>query len=784
MKKVKNREKYVYPILDVLLNGFNYGFHIFTSWYLVKESYAALNAYLALISLVMVIGIGLQNYSAKVTSGVDLSTNRINLVNPFLITGIPVIMLFVLSPILLPFLKGNYLSLSIISAILVLHSIISIGRGLMQGQGDYFKLNISFYIEVIIKTVVLIVLLPVFSTVEMPLISIMAGYVFALFHLKRYTGSIPNLEVRWIKLKTFFKDHTVLVFILSQFCIYSYFSVDMIIVNGLHGSFAPLYAVLQKLGMIQFFVGSSLMAVFLPELSDIRISDREFNKRWKICLLVLSAVLLLFQIFYNTLFPFILPYLFGEQYKEAYPWISYAGVIFALLVIINFLITTLLAKGRSGFLTILFFGVVIIVFGIVLASNIKQVLITEIVTYSAVVFALYLVTKKEIKKVNIDIGKSKKKTILFLSWRDIKSPKKGGAEIYTHEMLARMDKGDYRIIHFSPMFDNGKEEEIIDDVIYYRSGSIFSVILKAKRFYNSNRDNIDYVVNQCNTHRFFTRFWVENDKRIFFIHQLTRRIWFYHAPFPFSLIGYLLEKPLLKLNRHDVAITVSSSTKNDLINVGFKSSNIGVMPEGLSFSPWEQSELKVKEKSPTFIYVGRFAEYKGIDDTLKAFSEVKKSYPDSKIWIVGKPNIKYIEKKLNPICKAGSLSVSFNDYDADVIYKGYVEEDIKLELMSRAHLLVFPSIREGWGLTISEAAAVGTPSLVYDAPGTRDAVLNGEGGYMVSIGDIQGLKREMIDSFESKEKYEEIRIKAYEFSKSLHWDYTGKMFTKFCNERL
>ena len=115
---------------------------------------------------------------------------------------------------------------------------------------------------------------------------------------------------------------------------------------------------------------------------------------------------------------------------------------------------------------------------------------------------------------NDKLVKDDRKTILSLSWRDIKSPASGGAEVHTHEMLSRINHGKYRIIHFSAMYDGLAESESIDQVDYIRKGSIFSVIWYALIFYKRNRANIDYVLEQCNTHRFFTPFWVEKKNRI------------------------------------------------------------------------------------------------------------------------------------------------------------------------------------------------------------------------------------------------------------------------------
>ena len=216
-------------------------------------------------------------------------------------------------------------------------------------------------------------------------------------------------------------------------------------------------------------------------------------------------------------------------------------------------------------------------------------------------------------------------TILFLSWRDIKAPKMGGAEVFTHEMLRRIDKEKFRIIHFSPVFQGSKEREDIDGVLYLRSGSFISVINRARKFYKLNKKEINYVVDQCNTHRFFTKFWVEKNKRIFFIHQLTREIWDINLKFPFSWLGKTTETLFLKLSKNDPTMTVSNSTKKDLVQIGFPEKNITILPEGIDFTHWNHAEFKEKEKVPTFIYVGRYSNYKGIDKVVKAFVSLKRS---------------------------------------------------------------------------------------------------------------------------------------------------------------
>jgi len=376
--------------------------------------------------------------------------------------------------------------------------------------------------------------------------------------------------------------------------------------------------------------------------------------------------------------------------------------------------------------------------------------------------------------------KNYKKKILFLSWRDIKAPKKGGAEIFTHEMIKRLDKNKFEIVHFSSSFSGGNSEEIIDGIKYIRDGSNLSVITRAKKYYHKNKDSIDYVVDQCNTHRFFTKFWVEKNKRIFFIHQLTREIWDMNTSFPMNVIGKMTETPFLKLSKNDPTITVSESTKNDLINIGFSPKKITILPEGIDFIPWTPEKFLTKENDPTYIYVGRYSNYKGIDKVVEAFCKVKKLYPRAKLWIVGKKNQEYINEVLNRIIiNYETKSTSINK---SITYWGFVSEEKKLELMSRSHCLLFPSLREGWGLIVTEAAAVGTPSIGFDSPGIRDALKKGEAGYLCENNTIVDLVKLMKSVIEDENKYRHLRDAAYKFSLNFHWDNTKNEFTKFIEQ--
>lgn len=378
-----------------------------------------------------------------------------------------------------------------------------------------------------------------------------------------------------------------------------------------------------------------------------------------------------------------------------------------------------------------------------------------------------------------NLEESNKITLVFLSWRDIKAAKLGGAEIFTHEMLKRIDHEKFRVIHISPLSEGLAEDEYIDGIRYIRNGGLLSVISFAKKFYKKNKEKIRFVVDQCNTHRFFTPLWVHKSQRMFFIHQLTKDIWFKNSKFPINIMGYLSEPIFLWASRKDYTITVSNSTKKDLLNLGFENNKVEILPEGITFEAWEKDKFLPKEKNPTFLYVGRFVNYKGIDDAISALGILKQKYPEAKLWIVGKKNETYIKEKLVPIMDKYQMTYGKANEEKDITIWGFVSDEDKYSLMSKAHALVFPSLREGWGLIITESAVVGTPSIVYNSPGLVDAVDNGLAGYLCTKNTPANIADKMTEVIENNKEYEEILSKAYNFSKKLHWENTAKAFEDF-----
>ena len=339
----------------------------------------------------------------------------------------------------------------------------------------------------------------------------------------------------------------------------------------------------------------------------------------------------------------------------------------------------------------------------------------------------------------------------------------GGAEVFTYEVAKRWVKAGHEVTLFASEFTNCEREEFLDGVRVVRAGGKYSVYWRAKKYYRKyfSKEGYDVAVDEINTRPFLTPKFVNNGEKIVaLIHQLAREYWFYETPFPISYIGYyFLEKRWLR-NYVDVpTVTVSDSTRHDLLDLGFK--EVFVVPEGLNFKPL--SEVPEKESYPVVAYVGRLKRAKRPDHAVNAFRIVKERIPEAELWIIGDG---YFRKDLEKIATDG------------VRFFGGLSDWERRDLVKRAWVLVNPSVREGFGLNIVEANALGTPCVAYDVSGLRDSIRNGETGLLVKSGDIQALPEGIFSVLVDEKLRERMSRNVLKYGKKFSWDKSAEEFLK------
>jgi glycosyltransferase involved in cell wall biosynthesis len=295
--------------------------------------------------------------------------------------------------------------------------------------------------------------------------------------------------------------------------------------------------------------------------------------------------------------------------------------------------------------------------------------------------------------------------ILMLAWRDIMNPKKGGAEIVTDIYLKDLANMGHDVFLFSSRFRKCIKTEKHNGYTIIRDGGELSVYLKGLMYAFKNKHKYDKIIDQVNTIPFFTPLLIPNNKRIAFFHQLCLNVWFYEMPWFLAWIGYIMEHIYLKLYLNTKAFVVSDSTKKDLIkHAWMKSDNILILDNQINFKVL--NKIPKKEKN-AFCFCGRLVKSKRCQDTIKAISLV----PNSKLYIIGDGSYRNkLEKLVNKL----------NVHDR-VTFLGRLTFSERNKIMGKCKAIIVTSVREGWGLIVTEANANGTIAITYDIPGLRDA---------------------------------------------------------------
>jgi glycosyltransferase involved in cell wall biosynthesis len=349
--------------------------------------------------------------------------------------------------------------------------------------------------------------------------------------------------------------------------------------------------------------------------------------------------------------------------------------------------------------------------------------------------------------------------ILILNWRDVRSARGGGAEHVTHEVARRLVANGHEVVWLSSAEHRLPSHEEVDGVSVLRRGSELTTRLHAPGLARAVRPAI--IVEEINTIPYFAPVW-SRVPVLLFMHQLARDVWWYEAPRPLAAVGWAIEPAYLQIYRRCDAVTVSDSTRDDLRRFGV-GRTITVVPTAVSTPAVE--ELQPRARTGRIVAIGRLARSKRYDHAIEALATLRRTHPSAVLDLVGEGNQRgYLEDH------AKRLGVA----DA-VTFHGSVDEAAKLAILDRADALVGTSVREGWGLTVTEAAVRGTPAVVYDIPGFRDSVADGKTGLVVNPRPdslAAGISRLIDDAA----LYEQLRAEAWRRARALSYDETARAF--------
>jgi glycosyltransferase involved in cell wall biosynthesis len=352
--------------------------------------------------------------------------------------------------------------------------------------------------------------------------------------------------------------------------------------------------------------------------------------------------------------------------------------------------------------------------------------------------------------------------IVWFSWKDINHPQAGGAELVSFNLMKNLVKDGHQVRLVTARYDDASDEDEIGGIKIYRTGGRFSVYLKARKLYKKQlKDWPDLVIDEMNTIPFGAAFYSKK-RTILLSYQLARQVWFYQMPFPVSVIGFLLEPVyLFILSRvsHEV-ITESESTRLDMARFGFDKNNTSVIRVGLSLQPLQT--LPKKDDTSSILFLGALRPMKRALDAIKGFEHARDADPSLTLAVAGDDSGSYADKVKRYV--AGS-----RHKDAIRIL-GRVSTSERLKLMKEAGVILVTSVKEGWGLIVTEAGSQGTPAITYDVDGLRDSVQHDKTGILVPAGDTRALGEAVNQLRAHPDMYEQLREKAWWWSQEFTFD--------------
>lgn len=354
--------------------------------------------------------------------------------------------------------------------------------------------------------------------------------------------------------------------------------------------------------------------------------------------------------------------------------------------------------------------------------------------------------------------------ILIINWQDIKNEYAGGAEVHLFEIFKRIAKQGHNVTLLCCKTKSLQNHEVIDGINVIRIANRYLFNWFVPFFYRKllKKENYDIVIDDINKIPFFTPLFVKKPLLCISHHFFGKSIFKQTNPIV-GLYVYFSELLMDLVYKKQRFAVVSESTLEEFIRRGYPRENFTIIYNALDESkfPFQVTE---KNPYPTITYFGRLKKYKSIEQLFYAFLKVREELSNAQIYIIGRGD--YEEELRNLAKKLGIFD--------SVTFWGFVDEEKKVELLSKSHCVVNTSIKEGWGITNIESNACGTLVISADVPGLRDSVRDGFSGLLYQYGNIDDLAKKILIVLKDKQLQAKLSQGAIDWAKNFSWEMSAK----------
>ena len=360
-------------------------------------------------------------------------------------------------------------------------------------------------------------------------------------------------------------------------------------------------------------------------------------------------------------------------------------------------------------------------------------------------------------------------------------PAAGGAEKHLHRIFGKIVEMGHTVVLFTTTFPGAKEREVVDGIqVIRKGGDLMFQLTVALNLKKLDREfNFDVVVEDLNKLPVFAH-WFVRKPLLVQMHHLWRKSIFAEAIFPIAFMVWFFERIIPFFYRTQNFVVVSPSTKKELAEIGVDESRISVIYNGSEMPPVAaqfrgdscesnenvpvQDNALKNARAPYFIWLSRVHRYKGIWTALEAFEKFSTKHPEVKLYVVGD----------GPLLKKLPTWIQSHGLDGKVELTGFVPAARKYELLSSSLALLQTSYKEGWGLTVMEAAQLCKTTIASDVPGLCDSVRDGETGILFPSGDAAACASAMEKIYSDAELRASLGKNAKRYALTFSWEKSAR----------
>lgn len=349
--------------------------------------------------------------------------------------------------------------------------------------------------------------------------------------------------------------------------------------------------------------------------------------------------------------------------------------------------------------------------------------------------------------------------VLILNERDPLHPKAGGAEVHVDEIFQRLAARGTEVTFASSAFAGAPRRARHGAAVIERHGALPFYYPRAawSCAQATRRGRYDVVVECLNKLPFLSPLYSAAPV-LGLCHHLFGETAFRQVPWPVAATVWSVERLVPWVFRRARFVVISESTRDDLVRRGVPAARIEVHHPGIRRSAIAAPGLEARGQR--LVYLGRLERYKNVDVAIRAVAALAGRFPGIELSILGEGSDR---ARLERVAKEAGVAERTR-------FHGFVPEPEKDRLLAGARVCVCPSAKEGWGLTVIESNALGTPNVASDAPGLRDSVRDGDTGFLVPEGDVERFAARIGELLADDALAARMSAAALEWSQGFEWE--------------